>query len=75
MGLNPMGLNPMDLKMKPGVCPEASQAEKEDSDIVLWDGKGPCLGLPGWWDEALLVEPRGLLEIPGAVGPVRCPRI
>lgn len=70
-----MGLNPMGLKMKPGVCPEASQAEKEDSDIVLWDGKGPCLGLPGWWDEALLVEPRGLLEIPGAVGPVRCPRI
>lgn len=55
----------MDLKMKSGVCPEASQAEKKDSDTVLWDGKGLCQGLPGWWDEALLVEPHGLLGIPG----------
>lgn len=30
------------LKMKSEVCPEASRAEKKDSD-VLWDGKG----LPG----------------------------
>lgn len=28
-----------DPKMKSEVCPEASQAEEKDSD-VLWDGKG-----------------------------------
>lgn len=63
--LGPMGWNPIDLKMKSGVCPEVSQAGKKDSDIVLWDGKGLCQGLPGRWDEALLVEPHGLFGIPG----------